>query len=48
MKNFTGTYKLVQFSVHSEGLLGEFGPLNVIPHCMPLHELICRLYKLNL
>jgi len=44
MQNFTRTYKLVQFSVQSEGLLGELGPLKVVPHCMPLHVLICRLH----
>lgn len=34
------TYKLVQFSVHIAGLFGEFGPLNVSPHRLPLHEFI--------
>lgn len=36
-----GTYKDVQFSVHMAGLLGEFGPVKVSPHLMPLHVLIC-------
>jgi len=34
-------YKEVQFSVHNAGLLGEFGPVKVSPHFIPLHVLIC-------
>lgn len=37
------TYWLVQFSVQSDGLLGELGPAKVSPQFIPLHELICRL-----
>jgi hypothetical protein len=40
------TYKLVQSSVHIDGLFGEFGPANVSPHRIPLHELICKLHDL--
>lgn len=41
------TYKDVQFSVHKAGLLGEFGPVKVSPHLMPLHVLICIIEKLK-
>jgi len=34
------TNRDVQFSVHSAGLLGEFGPTNVSPQVSPLQEFI--------
>ena len=34
-------YKEVQFSVHIDGLFGEFGPVKVSPHFIPLHVFIC-------
>ena len=37
----TITYKEVQFSVHIDGLFGEFGPVKVCPHLIPLHVFIC-------
>ena len=35
------SYLDVQFSVHNDGLFGEFGPAKVSPHLNPLHALIC-------
>lgn len=42
------TYRLVQFSVHIDGLFGELGPANVSPHRIPLHALICKLDRMIL
>jgi len=41
------TYKEVQFSVHKAGLLGEFGPVKVSPHFIPLHVFICMNSKIK-
>ena len=42
------TYKLVQFSVHIAGFVGEFGPENVSPHRIPLQVLIYNIHRQNI
>lgn len=36
------TYNDVQFSVQSDGFVGELGPPKVSPHLIPLHVFICK------